>query len=159
MPATNDHPTEITIRRAVPADADTIAAFTTELARENLLDMVSSDYVPVSLLQAGFLLHHGEIGLSMPQAIAAVSLNPTRAAGLDDRGEIAHGKRADLLRVREVGEPRRAVDQREADRGQREQKAEPQPAEGAVEELVGEAGRCGVVGGADAEHRRHDAVP
>jgi len=30
------------------------------------------------------------------------SLNPARAAGLDDRGEIAPGKRADLIRVRLV---------------------------------------------------------
>jgi alpha-D-ribose 1-methylphosphonate 5-triphosphate diphosphatase len=34
--------------------------------------------------------------------MALVSLNPARAAGLHDRGQIALGLRADLLRVREV---------------------------------------------------------
>ena len=37
---------------------------------------------------------------SLPQAVAMISLNPARATGLDDRGEIADGKRADLVQVR-----------------------------------------------------------
>ena len=41
--------------------------------------------------------------LTLPQAIATVTLNPARAAGLDDRGEIAAGKRADLIRVTRAG--------------------------------------------------------
>ena len=39
-----------------------------------------------------------------PQAVAAASLNPARAVGLNDRGEIAPGKRADLVRVRVIGD-------------------------------------------------------
>lgn len=73
-----------------------------ELARAGLLDALSSDYVPASLLMAAFALT-GEAGFSIPKAIASVSLNPARAVGLEDRGEIAPGLRADLVRVRLVG--------------------------------------------------------
>jgi alpha-D-ribose 1-methylphosphonate 5-triphosphate diphosphatase len=71
----------------------------TDLVREGVLDVLSSDYVPLSLLLAGFLLPAAAEGLSLPQAIATVTRNPARAAGLDDRGEIAPGKRGDLVRV------------------------------------------------------------
>lgn len=70
-----------------------------ELARASLLDIVSSDYVPSSLLQSAFLLER-EPGWSLPRAVATVSLNPARSLGLDDRGRIAVGCRADLIRVR-----------------------------------------------------------
>jgi alpha-D-ribose 1-methylphosphonate 5-triphosphate diphosphatase len=69
-----------------------------DLAAAGLLDILSSDYAPVSLLHAAFLLHT-EIGLALPEAVAKVSRNPARSLGLDDRGEIAPGKRADLVRV------------------------------------------------------------
>jgi alpha-D-ribose 1-methylphosphonate 5-triphosphate diphosphatase len=71
-----------------------------ELARERLLDGLSSDYVPASLLHAAFLLRD-RAGWSLPEAIACVSARPARLAGLADRGELAPGLRADLLRVRE----------------------------------------------------------
>jgi alpha-D-ribose 1-methylphosphonate 5-triphosphate diphosphatase len=71
-----------------------------ELARNNLLDVLSSDYVPASLLHAAFLLQ--EEGFSLPKAIATVSRNPARMIGLRDRGEVAPGLRADYLRVRLV---------------------------------------------------------
>ena len=74
-----------------------------DLARRGLLDSLSSDYVPASLLMAAFQLVR-EAGFSIPQAVATVSLNPARAAGLDDRGAIAPGLRADLVQVRVVGE-------------------------------------------------------
>lgn len=69
-----------------------------ELAQERLLDGLSSDYVPASLLHAAFLLTE-RASWNLPDAIAVVSANPARLAGLDDRGEIAQGKRADLIRV------------------------------------------------------------
>lgn len=69
-----------------------------ELAHERLLDGLSSDYVPASLLHAAFLLTE-RAGWRLPEAIAVVSANPARLAGLDDRGEIAQGRRADLIRV------------------------------------------------------------
>jgi alpha-D-ribose 1-methylphosphonate 5-triphosphate diphosphatase len=70
-----------------------------ELARGDLLDVLSSDYVPASLLQSAFLLHEC-FDWPLPKAVAAVSRTPARAIGLADRGEIAAGRRADLLRVR-----------------------------------------------------------
>ena len=69
-----------------------------ELARHGLLDILSSDYVPASLLHGAFLLQ--ESNYSLPQAIATVSRNPAQRIGLTDRGEIAVGLRADFLRVR-----------------------------------------------------------
>ena len=71
-----------------------------ELAQHDLLDILSSDYVPASLLHAAFLLQ--EDGYSLPKAIATVSLQPAHYANLSDRGQIADGLRADFIRVREV---------------------------------------------------------
>lgn len=71
----------------------------TDLVAAGLLDILSSDYVPFALLQAAFLLPQRVEGLSLPMALATVTRNPARAAGLDDRGEIAPGKRGDLVRV------------------------------------------------------------
>ncbi|MGV8855115.1 MAG: alpha-D-ribose 1-methylphosphonate 5-triphosphate diphosphatase [Devosia sp.] len=75
----------------------------TDLVRAGLLDILSSDYVPYALLQAAFVLPERVEGLGLPAALATVTGNPARAAGLADRGEIAIGKRADLVRVRVVG--------------------------------------------------------
>jgi alpha-D-ribose 1-methylphosphonate 5-triphosphate diphosphatase len=74
------------------------------LARESVLDILSSDYVPGSLLMAAFDLPRRVPGISLPQAINTVSRNPAAATGLDDRGGIEPGKRADLVRVRIAGE-------------------------------------------------------
>lgn len=74
-----------------------------ELARDGLLDALSSDYVPASLLMAAFRLTL-DAGFSIARAVATVSLNPAHAAGLIDRGEIAPGLRADLVQVRMIGD-------------------------------------------------------
>jgi alpha-D-ribose 1-methylphosphonate 5-triphosphate diphosphatase len=71
-----------------------------KLAEAGLLDILSSDYIPYSMLQAAFLLADVVKPISLPQAIATVTRNPARAAMLDDRGEISQGLRADLVRVR-----------------------------------------------------------
>ena len=71
------------------------------LAREGLLDCLSSDYVPHSLLHGAFLLRD-RAGWPLVKAVRAVTLNPARLIELDDRGEIAPGKRADFVRVREL---------------------------------------------------------
>jgi alpha-D-ribose 1-methylphosphonate 5-triphosphate diphosphatase len=73
---------------------------TLAMARHRLLNTLSSDYVPASLLVGAFVLHR-KAGYSLPEAIATVSAEPAATVGLDDRGEIAAGKRADLVRVRE----------------------------------------------------------
>lgn len=71
----------------------------TDLVEAGLLDILSSDYVPFALLQAAFLMPRRIEGLDLSRALATVTLNPARAAGLHDRGEIASGKRADIVRV------------------------------------------------------------
>ncbi|MCF4127693.1 alpha-D-ribose 1-methylphosphonate 5-triphosphate diphosphatase [Methylobacterium sp. SyP6R] len=71
-----------------------------ELARDGLLDVLSSDYVPASLLMAAFSLPERVDSITLPEAIATVTANPARATGLDDRGRIAPRLRADLVRVR-----------------------------------------------------------
>ncbi len=73
------------------------------LAREGLLDALSSDYVPSSLLNAAFMLID-QCGFSVSQAINTISLNPARCLELEDCGEIAVGKRADFSRVRRIAE-------------------------------------------------------
>ena len=72
-----------------------------DLAREGVLDALSSDYVPASLLLAAWILQR-DAGFSLSEAVGVVSRAPARACGFDDRGEIANGLRADLVRVREV---------------------------------------------------------
>ena len=71
-----------------------------KLAQLDLLDILSSDYVPASLLQSAFLLRD-KLGWTMPRAIATVTRNPAQAIGMADRGEGAAGMRADLIRVQE----------------------------------------------------------
>ncbi len=69
-----------------------------ELAQAGLLDILSSDYVPSSLLAAAFELVE-KAGWTLPRAMATVSAEPARTAGLHDRGAIAAGLRADFVRV------------------------------------------------------------
>ncbi|MCW3147728.1 alpha-D-ribose 1-methylphosphonate 5-triphosphate diphosphatase [Stutzerimonas stutzeri] len=70
-----------------------------DLAQRGVLDILSSDYYPASLLQAALGLAEQDNGYDLPRAIATISLAPARAAGLDDRGEIAVGLRADLVQA------------------------------------------------------------
>ncbi len=74
-----------------------------DLAEAGILDVLSSDYVPSSLLQAAFRLADDLDQVSLPEAIALVTSTPARTVGLDDRGSIAVGKRADLVRVQALG--------------------------------------------------------
>lgn len=68
-----------------------------DLAARGWLDILSSDYMPVSLLQAVFLLAPTDADL--PAAVATATVTPAEAVGLTDRGSLTPGKRADLLRV------------------------------------------------------------
>jgi len=69
------------------------------LARAGCLDILSSDYMPTSLLQGAFILHE-QAGWPLPEAIATVTTTPATDLGFDDRGRLGNGLRADLLRVR-----------------------------------------------------------
>ncbi|MDA0785390.1 MAG: alpha-D-ribose 1-methylphosphonate 5-triphosphate diphosphatase [Proteobacteria bacterium] len=72
-----------------------------DLAKAGLLDGLSSDYVPSSLLQAVFYLN-SKIEVDLHDAMAMVSSNIANMVGLDDRGDISIGKRADLVRVQNL---------------------------------------------------------
>lgn len=71
-----------------------------DLAKMGVLDLLSSDYVPFSLLYAPFLLADQIETITLPQAIAMVSANPAKVTRLDDRGAVEVGLNADLVRVR-----------------------------------------------------------
>jgi alpha-D-ribose 1-methylphosphonate 5-triphosphate diphosphatase len=74
-----------------------------ELASLSVLDILSSDYYPVSLLDAVFTLVYDERNnLDVAQAVQLATLNPAQALGLHDRGVIAEGKRADLVLAHRV---------------------------------------------------------
>jgi len=71
-----------------------------DLAGMGVLDVLSSDYVPFSLMHAPFILADEVEGIDLPAAVAMVSATPARTVGLDDRGAIDPGLRADIVRVR-----------------------------------------------------------
>jgi alpha-D-ribose 1-methylphosphonate 5-triphosphate diphosphatase len=68
------------------------------LAQAGLLDILSSDYYPASLLDAAFRVAHDDSNrFTLAQAVNLVTRNPARALNLADRGTLAEGKRADLV--------------------------------------------------------------
>jgi alpha-D-ribose 1-methylphosphonate 5-triphosphate diphosphatase len=69
---------------------------------EGVADCLCGDYSPAALLPSVMKLPE-LAGIDLHQAIALVTRNPARAAGLTDRGEIAVGKRADLIAVNPLG--------------------------------------------------------
>ncbi|AJY45439.1 alpha-D-ribose 1-methylphosphonate 5-triphosphate diphosphatase [Martelella endophytica] len=71
-----------------------------DLAKAGVLDVLSSDYVPLSLIYAPFILADEVEEISLPKALKMVTATPAKSVGLDDRGRIAEGLRADLVRVR-----------------------------------------------------------
>jgi alpha-D-ribose 1-methylphosphonate 5-triphosphate diphosphatase len=76
---------------------------TEDLARAGVLDVMSSDYVPSSLLLAALRLPEVTETFDLPAAICTVSKTPAEVVGFKDRGEIAAGRRADLIRVHRQG--------------------------------------------------------
>ncbi|GAA0602865.1 alpha-D-ribose 1-methylphosphonate 5-triphosphate diphosphatase [Paenochrobactrum glaciei] len=73
-----------------------------DLASTGNLDIISSDYIPSSLMQSAFHLTLDVPSVSLPEAMRMISYNPAQKVGLTDRGEIKLGKRADLVRVKLV---------------------------------------------------------
>ncbi len=73
-----------------------------ELAKEGLLDMISSDYIPSALLLSAF--HLARMWDDVPRAIRCITAAPAQAAGLQDRGQLAQGLRGDVVRVAQVGD-------------------------------------------------------
>ncbi len=73
------------------------------LATEGVLDGLSSDYVPASLLQAVERLTVVS-GISLPRAMGMVTWAIADGLGLADRGRLSPGLRSDVLRFRLVDE-------------------------------------------------------
>lgn len=67
-----------------------------DLAQMDRLDILSSDYVPAGLLMAAVQL--GDIWGNLARGIRTVTDTPAQAVGLMDRGTLAVGQRADLIR-------------------------------------------------------------
>ena len=70
-----------------------------DLVAAGVLDGLSSDYVPASLLQAVRLLTR-DPGLALHDAFALVTSHVADMLNLHDRGRLLPGKRADLVRLR-----------------------------------------------------------
>jgi alpha-D-ribose 1-methylphosphonate 5-triphosphate diphosphatase len=67
-----------------------------DMVRAGALDVLASDYVPPAMIEAAFLVAE-EVGL--PKAIAMITSAPANMCKLADRGALAPGLRADLVRI------------------------------------------------------------
>ena len=74
-----------------------------ELIAAGLVDIISSDYVPQSLLQAMFTIAQQQ-AQPLYEIARLFTINPAQAIGLaGDRGSLAIGKRADLVALQHDG--------------------------------------------------------
>lgn len=81
-----------------------------ELLAAGVVDALASDYVPSSPLYAAFALaRDSELGIDLPAAVHMVATAPAVLAGLDDRGALEAGRRADIVRVQDDGARARVV--------------------------------------------------
>lgn len=76
-----------------------------ELLAHDLVDILASDYVPRSPLDAAFAIAADPAlpAHDLPRCLDMVAGAPARLAGLSDRGAIEDGLRADLVAVRLIG--------------------------------------------------------
>ncbi|MHB1374966.1 alpha-D-ribose 1-methylphosphonate 5-triphosphate diphosphatase [Thiobacillus sp.] len=72
-----------------------------DAVKAGVADCLCADYHPATLIVAVFRLPE-LADITLADAVRLVSANPARAAGLADRGEIATGKRADLVAVAHI---------------------------------------------------------
>jgi alpha-D-ribose 1-methylphosphonate 5-triphosphate diphosphatase len=70
-----------------------------DLTRARLVDALASDYVPAAMVEAAWRAVEAA-GISLPDAVAMITAAPARMARMQDRGRLAPGLRADLVRVR-----------------------------------------------------------
>ncbi|MEM6254895.1 MAG: phosphonate metabolism protein PhnM [Cyanobacteria bacterium P01_D01_bin.156] len=74
-----------------------------DLVERDLADIISSDYVPQSLVQAMFLIVE-KVNVPLHKAMRLFTLNPAKAIGLEgDRGSLEVGKRADMITLHHDG--------------------------------------------------------
>ena len=69
------------------------------MAEAGQLDALCSDYVPLSMIRAAFMLAEPPFYWPLEKAIATVTAEPAKMAKLHDRGTLEEGKRADFVRV------------------------------------------------------------
>ncbi len=69
-----------------------------DLAKQGLLDIISSDYVPSSLLLGAVML--GNKWGNMAKGLHTVTAAPAKYTNLEDRGRLEVGLQADLIRFR-----------------------------------------------------------
>ncbi|WP_150287003.1 alpha-D-ribose 1-methylphosphonate 5-triphosphate diphosphatase [Rhabdaerophilum calidifontis] len=74
-----------------------------DLAERGVLDGLSSDYVPSSLLQAVNILNTRH-AIALPEAMGMVTWKVADILGLKDRGHLKPGLRADIIRFRIVAD-------------------------------------------------------
>ncbi|MEO1661116.1 MAG: alpha-D-ribose 1-methylphosphonate 5-triphosphate diphosphatase [Pseudomonadota bacterium] len=70
-----------------------------KVAEAGQLDALCSDYVPLSMIRAAFMLTEAPFSWPIEKAIGTVSAEPAKMAMLNDRGTLEVGKRADFVRV------------------------------------------------------------
>ena len=71
-----------------------------DLVRADAVHVLASDYVPPALIEAAFIIAK-VVGL--PRAIASITSAPATMCGLGDRGTLAPGLRADVVRITRHG--------------------------------------------------------
>ena len=69
-----------------------------DLVKENVCKYLCSDYHPTSMLQAVYRMKE-DVNLNLAKGFSMVTSTPAKYANLEDRGEIAQGKRADIIVV------------------------------------------------------------
>jgi alpha-D-ribose 1-methylphosphonate 5-triphosphate diphosphatase len=82
----------------VRGGSHTGAASATDMIARGMCTVLASDYYYPAPLLAALKLHR-KLGFGLGDAWSLVSRAPALAAGLDDRGEISPGRRADLIVV------------------------------------------------------------
>ncbi len=70
-----------------------------DLLGQGMLDALASDYVPTAMLEAAFIIT-SLCKASLPAAVGLITSGPAAIVGLNDRGRIELGLRADLVQVR-----------------------------------------------------------
>lgn len=101
-------PTVLGAPNVLRGGSHTGALGATEMVEAGLCDVLASDYYYPSPLMAAFKLVR-ENGLAIGRVWPLVSTNAARAMGLDDRGVIAPGQRADIVVVDASGPLPQAV--------------------------------------------------
>lgn len=75
-----------------------------DLAAEGLLDILASDYMPISMMQGALMLTLPPHDRPIHEALATVTWRPAEALGMHDRGMLETGRKADLVHLMLAGD-------------------------------------------------------